>query len=305
MKSTRGTASVASDARPEPYRRSFCRPARSFHSPAVDGSRRLRRVRVRLLVGRYEIPSAHREAALSCERCKCSQRCGAHSGAKGLLVVDTWNLRAALNAEPRFERAISLTLVDPYQTHESSSGWDVLAIDEFPASVVRVVGDFRALSGSPASSVVTQGLLARFWVGACCGSQEGTTCVAREGDGTCGIVNSQQRCGLFVAEASSGPVASAELGDGAGMVPEEFTGWCDVSAVAIACAGGASLGASTSPRDLAGGGSRDVTRAEFSVRLIGGVGGGAPSVLSASATNEGHMRAMSAREGREPGQCRL
>eukprot|EP00965_Chrysotila_dentata_P028943 962072-Pleurochrysis_carterae.AAC.3 len=119
-----------------------------------------------LKIGRHEVPSAHGESALGGKRGERSQRCGPHRGAEGLLVVYAGDLRAALDAEPSLESAIALPLVDPYQAHESSSRRNVLAIDELPATVVRVVDNFSALGCCPTSAVVAQRLFARFRVGA-------------------------------------------------------------------------------------------------------------------------------------------
>eukprot|EP00965_Chrysotila_dentata_P255801 6212343-Pleurochrysis_carterae.AAC.4 len=107
-----------------------------------------------LKVGCYEVPSAHGESALGGKGGERSQRCGTHRGAEGLLVVYSGDLCAALDAEPSLEGAVALPLVDPYQAHESSPRRNVLAIDELPAAVVRVVGDFSAFGGCPTSAVV-------------------------------------------------------------------------------------------------------------------------------------------------------
>eukprot|EP00965_Chrysotila_dentata_P203298 6181630-Pleurochrysis_carterae.AAC.2 len=85
------------------------------------------RFKFALEIGRDEIPSAHREATYLC---------------------------AALNTEPSLECAVALSLVHPHQSDQCPFGRYVFAVDEFQAPVVRVVGDFGALSGCPAGTVV-------------------------------------------------------------------------------------------------------------------------------------------------------
>eukprot|EP00965_Chrysotila_dentata_P171308 5653450-Pleurochrysis_carterae.AAC.2 len=43
---------------------------------------------------------------------------------------------------------------NPLQTDQRSSGWYVFAVDEFPAAVVRVIGDFGSLGGRPTGTAV-------------------------------------------------------------------------------------------------------------------------------------------------------
>eukprot|EP00965_Chrysotila_dentata_P008085 263727-Pleurochrysis_carterae.AAC.5 len=75
---------------------------------------RFARLELALKICCNEVPSAHGESALGGNRGECSQRCGTHCGAKGLLVVNSGDLRAALDAEPSFEGAVALPFVDPY-----------------------------------------------------------------------------------------------------------------------------------------------------------------------------------------------
>eukprot|EP00965_Chrysotila_dentata_P032074 1069713-Pleurochrysis_carterae.AAC.3 len=160
-----------------------------------------------LKVGSHEVPTAHGESALGSEGRERAQRCGSHRSAEGLLVFYAGDLCAALDAEPSLESAIALSLVDPYQAHESSSRGNVLAVNELPAAVVHVVGNFGALGGRPTRAVVAQCLFARFRVGARRGRQEGTTGISCRKDGMRGGANGQESCGLSVAEWVSSQAA--------------------------------------------------------------------------------------------------
>eukprot|EP00965_Chrysotila_dentata_P009974 325044-Pleurochrysis_carterae.AAC.1 len=72
--------------------------------------------------------------------------------------------------------------------------WDGGTVDEFPASVALVVGDFRSFGGRPAVSIVAKSLLASFGVGVSGGCKH---C----GSGwNSGIAHGEQGSGCSVAE---------------------------------------------------------------------------------------------------------
>eukprot|EP00965_Chrysotila_dentata_P054595 1812467-Pleurochrysis_carterae.AAC.1 len=55
----------------------------------------------------------------------------------------------ALYAQPRFECAIAFALVYPNEAYKCSAGGHCVAVDELPAAVFRVIGDFGAFGGGP------------------------------------------------------------------------------------------------------------------------------------------------------------
>eukprot|EP00965_Chrysotila_dentata_P114400 3780879-Pleurochrysis_carterae.AAC.3 len=97
-----------------------------------------------------EVPSAHKEPIARRESGEGAQRCGSHGSAESLLVVDTVDLRAALNAQAGFERTAAFPLVDPYKSYEVAIVWHIRPIDHAPATIGFVVCYFGALSSHPA-----------------------------------------------------------------------------------------------------------------------------------------------------------
>ena len=74
-----------------------------------------------LQVGRCKVPPTHAQAKLGGEGAKQTKRGGSHRGTKGLVIIDSWDHAASLNAETRFLSTVPLPLIYPRPTNEFPS----------------------------------------------------------------------------------------------------------------------------------------------------------------------------------------
>eukprot|EP00965_Chrysotila_dentata_P141064 4662755-Pleurochrysis_carterae.AAC.1 len=112
-----------------------------------------------------EIPSPHAHIRGIRDSSKCTQRRGAHGGTEGLIEVNATHLCASLNAQPGFERPTAFTFIYPDEAHDGSVTRYVGTINQRPATVVCVIGDFCPLRGPPSDSILRHRLLASAGIG--------------------------------------------------------------------------------------------------------------------------------------------
>eukprot|EP00965_Chrysotila_dentata_P258337 6213189-Pleurochrysis_carterae.AAC.1 len=138
----------------EPREQGRCQRRPAWAIPYTGLNMRHTRVRPSDPVVSYKIPSTHGHSALDRESGEGAKRGGSHRCAGCLFKIHSGYLCASLHAESRFQKAATLSLVYPNQSHKGAPGGDRGAVDEFPAAVAGVVCDFCSFRGCPARSML-------------------------------------------------------------------------------------------------------------------------------------------------------
>jgi len=107
---------------------------------------------VALQVGGDPVDAAHLASRASGEREEGAGRAVPQRGREYLIEVDTLLERAALDAQPRLERAVALDLEDPRQLVQAATLGHLVGADALPRLVVRVVAQLLRHRFVPATA---------------------------------------------------------------------------------------------------------------------------------------------------------